>query len=206
MTLAMAMVALAAGRAGAQTLDLYQGTVMGSPRVVAMGGAVAAVSEDMTATLATPAAMAFRPLGSTGWWDWDFYADTVLTSSDTDLTNSGLPASPDRPVSAGAGGACMYFGKWGIGVTGADVSYGLPPTTAGATPTTLSVSGPQLTVAARSSTAGSASVCRSRSPTSRSSRATRRCSTCSRRRSAAAYRCDCPQRRGARACSAGCRR
>ncbi len=112
-TLTAALVALAAGRAGAQTLDLYQGTVMGSPRIVAMGGTVAAVSEDMTATLATPAAMAFRPAGATGWWDWDFYADTLLASRDTDLTNSGLPASPDRPVSAGAGGVCMYFGKVG---------------------------------------------------------------------------------------------
>ena len=147
MTLAMAaLVALVAGRARAQTLDLYQGTVIGSPRIVAMGGTVAAVSEDMTATLVTPAAMAFRPPGATGWWDWDFYADTLIASRNTDLTNSGLPAGDDRAVSAGAGGACMYFGKWGIGLSGAGVSYGLPPTAPGAATTTLAVNGSQLTV------------------------------------------------------------
>ena len=145
-TLVAALVALAAGRAGAQTLDLYQGTVIGSPRIVAMGGTVAAVSEDMTATLATPAAMAFRPMGATGWWDWDFYADTLIASRNTDLTNSGLPASPDRPVSAGAGGACLYFGKLGVALSGAGVSYGLPPATAGAAPMALSVNGSQLAV------------------------------------------------------------
>jgi len=145
-TLTAALLALAGRRAGAQTLDLYQGTVMGSPRIVAMGGTAAAVSEDMTATPATAAAMAFRPSGATDWWDWDFYADTLLASRDTDLTNSGLPASPDRPVSAGAGGACMYFGKWGVAVSGAGVSYGLPPAAAAAPPMTLSVDGSQLTV------------------------------------------------------------
>ena len=146
MTLAVALIAFASARARAQTLDLYQGTVIGSPRLVAMGGTVAAVSEDMTATLVTPAAMAFRPPGATGWWDWDFYADTLVASRDTDLTNSGLPASPDRPVEAAAGGVCMYFGKWGVALSGAGVSYGLPPAAASALPTTLSVNGSQVTV------------------------------------------------------------
>ena len=146
MTLAVALIALAGGRAQAQTLDLYQGTVIGSPRIVAMGGTAAAVSDDMTATLATPAAMAFRPPGATGWWDWDFYVDSLLASRDTDLTNSGLPASPDRPVTAYAGGACMYFGKWGIALSSAGVEYGLPPAIADSPPMTMMVAASQLTV------------------------------------------------------------
>lgn len=144
--IAVAFVALAARGARAQTLDLYQGTVIGSPRIVAMGGTVAAVSEDMTATLATPAAMAFRPPGATGWWDWDFYADTLLASRNTDLANSGFPASPDRPISAYAGGGCMYFGKWGFGLSGAGVNYGLPPSASGAPPTELMIAGSQFSV------------------------------------------------------------
>jgi hypothetical protein len=141
------VAALAAAPAAAQTLDLYQGSVVGSPRIVAMGGTVSAVSEDITGTLATPAAIAFRPPGSQGAWDWDFYLDTLVASRDTDLTNSGLPGSPDRAVQAYAGGVCFYAGKWGVGFSGTGVSYGLPPNVAGATPAELEAGGTQLVVA-----------------------------------------------------------
>ena len=137
-------VTLGATTARAQTLDLYQSTVIGSPRIVGMGGTVAAAAEDMTGTLATPAAMAFRPPGAVGSWDWDFYVDTLVASRDTDLANSGLPASPDRAIQANAGGICLYLGKWGVAISGAGVSYGLPPAAAGTAPTTLMTDGSQL--------------------------------------------------------------
>lgn len=144
--LAGAFVSLASARADAQTLDLQQSTVVGSPRIVGMGGTVSAVAEDMTGILATPAAMAFRPPGAVGSWDWDFYFDTLIAARDSDLGNSGLPAGADRPITAAAGGVCIYLGEWGIGLTGAGVSYGLPPPAAGGTPTTLSSEGSQLAV------------------------------------------------------------
>jgi hypothetical protein len=141
------LAASAAGPAAAQTLDLYQGSVVGSPRIVAMGGTVAAVSEDVTGTLATPAAIAFRPPGSSGSWDWDFYLDSLVASRATDLTNSGLPGSPDRAVQAYAGGICLYAGKWGVGLSAAGVSFGLPAMTAGTPAAELNAGGSQLTVA-----------------------------------------------------------
>ncbi len=141
-----ACVALGATPAGAQTLDLQQSTVIGSPRIVGMGGTVSAVAEDMTGVMATPAAMAFRPPGAVGSWDWDFYFDTLIAARDSDLANSGLPAGADRPITAATGGACLYLGEWGFGLTGAGVSYGLPPPAAGGTPTTLSSAGSQLAV------------------------------------------------------------
>jgi len=144
--LAGAFASLAPVRARAQTLDLQQSTVLGSPRIVGMGGAVSAVAEDMTGVMATPAAMAFRPPGAVGSWDWDFYFDALIASRDTDLANSGLLTGADRPIEAGAGGVCVYVGRWGIGLTGASVSYGLPPPAAGGTATTLSSAGSQLAV------------------------------------------------------------
>jgi hypothetical protein len=144
--LAGASAALAPAQLRAQTLDLQQGTVVGSPRIVGMGGTVLAVAEDMTGILATPAAMAFRPPGAIGSWDWDFYFDALIAARDTDLANSGLPAGPDRPAEVAAGGICLYVGRWGIGLTGAGVSYGQPPAAAGAASTTLSSEGSQLAV------------------------------------------------------------
>ena len=143
---AIPTLALAPARARAQTLDLQQSTVIGSPRIVGMGGAVSAAAEDMTGMLATPAAMAFRPPGAVGTWDWDFYLDTLLASHDTDLDNSGLPPSPDRPIEAAAGGICLYVGRWGIGLSGTDVSYGLSPAATGAPAMTLTSGGSQLGV------------------------------------------------------------
>jgi len=140
------LAALAPARARAQTLDLQQSTVIGSPRIVGMGGTVSAVAEDMTGVMATPAAMAFRPPGAVGSWDWDFYFDALIASRSTDLANSGLPTGDDRPIEAAAGGLCLYVGQWGIGLTGAGVSYGLPPPAVGAAPTTLSSAGSQLAV------------------------------------------------------------
>jgi len=140
------VTALAPAPARAQTLDLQQSTVIGSPRIVGMGGAVSAAAEDMTGTLATPAAMAFRPPGAVGSWDWDFYLDTLFASQNTDLDNSGLPPSPDRPIEAAAGGLCLYVGRWGIGLSGTAVSYGLPPPATGAASMTLTSAGSQLSV------------------------------------------------------------
>lgn len=132
---------------GAQTLDLVQGTVLGSPRIVGMGGAVAAAAEDMTGILATPAALAFRAPGSPDWWDWDFYLDALVAPRDTDLTNSGLTTGTDRAVQAFAGGLSLYLGPWGIGISGAGVSYGLPPPATGGAGTELSTTSSHVAVA-----------------------------------------------------------
>jgi hypothetical protein len=134
-------------RAAAQTLDLVQGTVVGSPRIVGMGGVVAAAAEDMTGILATPAALAFRPPGSSSGWDWDFYLDALVAPRDTDLTNSGLAAGADRAVQAFAGGACLYLGQWGVGISGSGVSFGLPPPAAGGPATELSTTSSHVAVA-----------------------------------------------------------
>jgi hypothetical protein len=141
---------LAPARAAAQatpgTLDLYQGTVVGSPRIVAMGGTAAAVAEDATGTLATPASVAFRPVGSTGSWDWDFYLDALASSRATDLSNSGLAADSTRAVRAFAGGLFFYFGRWGVGLSASGVEYALPPAAGATAPLTLTAQSSQLTL------------------------------------------------------------
>lgn len=142
-----AATTIGAGPAVAQTLDLFQGTVLGSPRIVGMGGAVAAAAEDMTGILATPAALAFRPPGSPQTWDWDFYLDALVAPRDTDLTNSGLAAGADRAIEAYAGGICLYVGQWGVGISGAGTSFGLPPPAAGGAATELSTSSSQVAIA-----------------------------------------------------------
>jgi hypothetical protein len=133
--------------ASAQTLDLWQGTVLGSPRIVAMGGAVAAAAEDMTGILATPAALAFRPPGSPQSWDWDFYVDGLVAPRDTDLTNSGMTTGADRAVQAYAAGISLYLGQWGMGLSGAGVTYGLPAAMAGGQATELSTTSSQVALA-----------------------------------------------------------
>ncbi|HEY0711166.1 MAG TPA: hypothetical protein VGF45_00710, partial [Polyangia bacterium] len=115
--------------AGAK-LDLYDGIVLGSPRIIGMGGSVTAAAEDMTGTLTTAAAMAFRPPGSDpDRWDWDIYLDAFRATRATDLSNSGLPAYDGVAIEASSGGLALYFGRWGFAVATTGVTYALPAAT-----------------------------------------------------------------------------
>jgi hypothetical protein len=132
--------------AQSDNLDLYQGTVVGSPRVVGMGGTVAAAAEDMTGTLGNPASLAFRPVGGIGSWDWDFYLDALASSRDTDISNSGLEKGSGLASQVFAGGLAFYVGRWGFGASAVGVDYALPRAMTGAPATTLGVAASQITV------------------------------------------------------------
>ncbi|HEY0709786.1 MAG TPA: hypothetical protein VGG33_23435 [Polyangia bacterium] len=108
-------------------LDLYDGTVLGSPRIVGMGGSMTAAAEDMTGAVASPAVMGFRPPGSDpSSWDWDIYLDAFRATRNTDLTNSGLLPDDGMAVEASSGGLALYFGRWGIALASTGVTYALP--------------------------------------------------------------------------------
>ena len=127
---------------------MYQGTVVGSPRIVAMGGTAAAVSEDATGN-AGDAGLDRLPAGRLdGSWDWDFYLDGLAASRTTDLSNSGLPGDSTRAREGVRGRAVLLLRRWGVGLAASGVEHALPPSAAGATaPLTLTAQSSQLTIA-----------------------------------------------------------
>jgi hypothetical protein len=96
-------------------LDVFQGTAIGSVRVVGMGGAATALAEGSSGTLANPAAAAIRSTTSTDWFDWDVHLDGVRGRSGGDLDNDGQRA--DAGMEFGTVGLVLNFGKTGIGLS-----------------------------------------------------------------------------------------
>ena len=97
-------------------VDLYEGTALGSNRVIAMGGVSVAIAEGSAGSLANPAAMAVRPTTDNDWFAWDFHLDAASGSLSTDYDNNGYLDGANGNKAATAGLA-FGFGPWGVAVT-----------------------------------------------------------------------------------------
>jgi hypothetical protein len=99
-------------------LDYYQGPVLGSPRIVGMGGAAVALAQGSASMLVNPASPALRPATSTGDWDWDWHLAWLDPSLARDYDNDGRVrenALAESPlVTMGLVG--QYRG-WGVGIS-----------------------------------------------------------------------------------------
>lgn len=100
-------------------IDYYQGPVLGSVRIVGMGGAAVALAEGSASMSANPASPAVRPATSTRDWDWDWHADWLVAGLTTDYDNDGQirdSSLNDAPlVTAGLVG---QYREWALGVAG----------------------------------------------------------------------------------------
>jgi hypothetical protein len=100
-------------------LDYYQGPVLGSVRIVGMGGAAVALAEGSASMPVNPASPAVRPATSTREWDWDWHLDWLSPSLARDYDNDGRireSALADAPLVT-AGGLGQYR-SWAVGISG----------------------------------------------------------------------------------------
>ena len=80
-------------------IDLYQGSVLGSGRIVGMGGAAVAMAEGSAGTAANPASPAVRPATSRDKWDWDWHVDWLSPELGSDFDNNGISTTEELEVS-----------------------------------------------------------------------------------------------------------
>ena len=131
-TICVAAAALAwmatPGRAGAQSappltdddfrLDLNQGPVLGSTRVVGLGGAYTSIAEGAVGLPFNPASAAHRAYYSESRFDWDLSIDFLIPgifqSSDFDYDNNGRSAT--SASIAYSAGALIQYGSFGFGI------------------------------------------------------------------------------------------
>ena len=110
-------------------IDLYQGTIMGSPRVIGLGGAYTGLGEGVVATPFNPAASAHRTDYSSTYFDWDFGFDVILPptmqSENFDMDNNGQSSS--QQYMALSGGLQLQFGQLGVGIYVMGRTYKLEP-------------------------------------------------------------------------------
>jgi hypothetical protein len=99
-------------------IDLHQGPVLGSTRVVGLGGAYTAVAEEAVGIPFNPAAVAHRTYYSNTRFDWDLGLDFLIPglfqSSDFDFDNNGRSGSTGSIVWS-AGGQ-IQIGALGFGL------------------------------------------------------------------------------------------
>ncbi len=120
-----ALVALTAGAPGGaraaegarHPLDAHRGPVIGSSRVIGLGGAYAGVGEGIEGFFSNPAAVANRTRYSVDWFDYDLSFDTLLTpGGEIDFDNDGASAPEGSAFNAGNVAASLLFGRLGLGV------------------------------------------------------------------------------------------
>jgi len=114
-------------------IDLYQGSVLGSGRIVGMGGASVATAEGSAGSTANPASPAVRPATSNDKWDWDWHLDWLSPELGSDFDNNGIPTTEELTVTPlVTGGIVGQYKTWALGFSAnvwqRDVGEGTLPT------------------------------------------------------------------------------
>ena len=122
----LSLVLLAEGAARAQTapaplrpitdrnytVDLHEGVIFGSPRLVAMGGAAFAIGEGATGLFTNAASGAVRPTKPTDNFEWSAFLNSYIPASGVDFNNNGDPTNEYRRSAVYAPGLLVQFGSW----------------------------------------------------------------------------------------------
>lgn len=98
-------------------IDLYSGAVLGSSRIVGMGGTGIAIAEGSAYTLVNVAAAAVRPSTSNGDWDWDAHLDWLHPDLGSDFDNNGDPVASVGHSSLLTAGVLGQYRAWGLAFT-----------------------------------------------------------------------------------------
>lgn len=98
-------------------IDLHQSAVLGSVRIIGMGGAATAMAEGSAGMLANPAAPAMRPATSSDTWDWDWHADWLAPGLGSDFDNSGYTADEEFLIAPLiTAGVVVQYRRWAVGL------------------------------------------------------------------------------------------
>lgn len=112
-------------------IDLYQGPVLASTRVIGLAGAFVAIGEGVEGNTQNPAAPAVRVPWSNAHFDYDLGVGVTFpaTLKNSDFFNSGRRTDLPKGTTGGfvflnyAGN--VQLGKWGFGITGDLQEYAL---------------------------------------------------------------------------------
>jgi hypothetical protein len=97
-------------------LDLYSGTVVGSVRMIGMGGASVAMAEGSVGTLSNAAGPAVRRTTRSGTFAYDFHLDGESSANARDFDNNGLPDTDESSSKLATFGLVIQYGPWGVGL------------------------------------------------------------------------------------------
>jgi hypothetical protein len=140
---AIALAALAPAVAQAQTttfppvtnrnfnIDLFEQPAIGSPRLIAMAGAINAVAEGAAGLYTNPASAAIRPETHIDKFAWNVYFNSYLPSDGQDSNNNGQAVTSVHRSLLGAVGLLFQYGPWGVSLDGGYTAHEIAPEAGG---------------------------------------------------------------------------
>jgi hypothetical protein len=140
----IALLALLAARTGrAQTgafppvtnrnfnIDLFEQPALGSPRLIAMSGAVNSVAEGAAGLYTNPASAAVRPETDAEKIAWNVYFNSYVPVDGQDSNNNGQAVTSVHRSLLGAAGLLIQYGKWGLTIDGGYTAHEIAPQAGG---------------------------------------------------------------------------
>src|SRR4051812_9050733 len=113
------------------TIDVHEGVIFGSPRLVGMGGAAFAIGEGATGLFTNAAAGAVRPTKPTDRIEWSAFFNSYVPASGVDFNNNGDPTNQYRRSAVYAPGLILQVGQWGMALNFGYVRYEVAPEAGG---------------------------------------------------------------------------
>jgi hypothetical protein len=99
-------------------IDLFEQPALGSPRLIAMSGAIDAVAEGAAGLYTNPASPAVRPETKTDKLAWNVYFNSYVAANGQDSNDNGQLVTDVRRSLLGAVGLLLQYGQWGLSLDG----------------------------------------------------------------------------------------
>jgi hypothetical protein len=97
-------------------LDLFEQPALGSPRLIAMSGAIDAIAEGAAGLYTNPASAAIRPETRSDKFTWGVYYSTYVAGDGQDSNDNGQLVTSVHRSLLGAAGILLQYGAWGLTV------------------------------------------------------------------------------------------
>lgn len=112
-------------------LDLFEQPALGSPRLIAMGGAISPVSEGGAGLFTNPGSAAVRPETKGSKFSWNVYLNSYIPAKGQDSNNNGQSVTDVRRSLLGAAGLLLQYDKWALSFDGGYTSHEIKPEAGG---------------------------------------------------------------------------
>jgi hypothetical protein len=112
-------------------IDLFEQPAIGSPRLIAMSGAINSVAEGAAGLYTNPASAAVRPETTAEKFAWNVYFNSYIPVDGQDSNNNGQAVTSVRRSLLGAVGLLLQYGKWGLTLDGGYTAHEIAPQAGG---------------------------------------------------------------------------
>jgi len=112
-------------------IDLFEQPALGSPRLIAMAGAVNSVAEGAAGLYTNPASAAVRPETEAQKFAWNVYFNSYVPVDGQDSNNNGQAVTSVHRSLLGAAGLLLQYGPWGLSLDGGYTAHEIAPQAGG---------------------------------------------------------------------------